>query len=351
MYSTPASIESVAIDKYNANNDTLNMVSIAILAVKDCLLSGVVGPLEIFTIANGIADTQQHAPVLNPVEVIGISQEKALNFVGFPLSVQATIFETTADILIIPPIFGDVDPFLANRTFINQIRSMQENGTIIATCCAGSFLLAETGFLDGKTATTHWNLIDRFRARFPKVDLQPQMMLIDGGNYICAGGAMAWQDLALHIVARFMDSETASRCAKLLVMDGTRHVQTPYFMFEQLSENVDGHSDLEIESVRKWIQRNYHTEISLQELAERANCSVRTFLRRFKRATGQTPLNYLQQLRVEAARHLLEVSTKNIEEITGLTGYSDSSSFRRLFKKKTGLTPKEYRTRFNRLQP
>ncbi len=321
------------------------MPSIAILALPNCLFSGVVGPLEIFAIANSIA--KDGAPTFNPVEVVSVDGAASVNFTGFTVPVHRGMAESKPDIIMIPPVVTELEHQLKDDRITDWLQKQHDNGAIITTACAGSFFLAKTGLLDGRTATSHWKLVSQFREQFPAVDLQPEMMLVDGGHYICAGGIMAWQDLALHLIARFMNGETASRCAKLLVMDGTRHVQTPYFMFDQHEE--DEHSDAAIHTVQKWMRQHYADQASLEELSEMAGLGVRTFLRRFKRATGQTPLNYLKQLRVEAARHLLEVSTKNIEEITGFTGYADSSSFRRLFKEKTGLTPKEYRARFNRL--
>lgn len=330
------------IDKLNANSDTLFMTSIGILTLPNCLLTGVIGPLEIFAIANAQSETA----TFDPVELIGLTEEPAVNFTGVSMPVQTTIDDAKPDIIIIPPIFAEVESMLNNALLVQWLERRHKDGAIIATCCAGSLLLAETGLIDHKTATTHWHLVPMFKQRYPKVDLQPQMMLIDGGSYICAGGAMAWQDLALHIVARFMSAEVAAKCTKMLVMDGTRHVQTPYFMFDQQAKE---HADHGVHAVQKWMQQHYHEHASIEQLAEVANLGVRTFLRRFKQATGLTPLNYLQQLRIESARHLLEVSNKTIEEITGLTGYTDASSFRRLFKEKTGLTPKQYRDRFSRL--
>ncbi|QJB55580.1 GlxA family transcriptional regulator [Pseudodesulfovibrio sp. zrk46] len=320
------------------------MQSVGVLALPNCLLTGVIGPLEIFAIANSMAT--DGTPVFDPMDIIGLKKGDTINFSGIPIPVQSTLEDAIPDIVILPPIFAELDKALDNRRLIDWLKARHEAGAIIATSCAGSFLLAETGLLDNRTATTHWKLVPLFRERYPEVDLQPRMMLIDGGSYVCAGGAMAWQDLALHLVARFISPEVASTTAKLLVMDGTRHVQTPYFMFEQQEQD---HSDASVHAVQKWLQAHYHEPLTIDEMAEIAELGTRTFLRRFKRATGQTPLSYLQQLRIESARHLLEVSTKNIEEITGLTGYADSSSFRRLFKEKTGLTPKEYRSRFHRL--
>lgn len=324
------------------------MQSVATLALPGMLMTGVVGPLEIFAIANSLVQGRSEGAGFSPLRITGLSCQGESSFNGMTLPIHAPLEEVEADIIMVPPLFDGVDDVCADNRLVDWLRRRHKAGAIIATSCAGSFLLAETGVLNGRTATTHWHLVDDFRRRYPTVDLQPNMMLIDGGTYICAGGAMAWQDLALHIVSRFLGGEVASTCAKMLVMDSTRHVQTPYFMFEQGGETGDEHADPSVHEVQKWMQQNYQEEMSVAGLANRVGMGVRTFLRRFKRFTGQTPNRYLQQLRIEAARHLLEVSTRNIEEITGMVGYTDSSAFRRLFKERTGVTPKEYRNRFQR---
>lgn len=350
----PAKRNSVAIDNIHAKNDNNSMPSITILTLKNSLLSGIIGPLEIFTIANTIAEQENlsstvNVSLLEPLELASIDGKNITGFTGVSIAVHKPVSQVKTDILIIPPIFGDLDSVRENKNLVKWLSKMNIDGTIIATVCAGSFLLAETGFLDGKIATTHWKLTREFENCYPKVDLHSDQMLIDGGNYICAGGAMAWQDLALHIVARFMNKEISSQCAKTLVMDSTRNVQTPYFMFDQYLNSGSGFTDRNIEAAQKWMQLNYPQSVGLLELAEIAEIGVRSFLRRFKRATGFTPMQYLQQLRIESARHLLEVSNKNIEEITESVGYENGSSFRRLFKKKTGLTPFEYRKKFSRI--
>ncbi|XPV77831.1 MAG: GlxA family transcriptional regulator [Desulfovibrio sp.] len=332
------------------------MKSITILALDNSLLSGIVGPLEIFAIADRLYGQE----MFSPLNIVSIADSSAISFSNITIPVTGTLDDfsnkdpdkTFSDIIIIPPVFAELDALLENTLLIRWLREQVVAGAIIATVCAGSFLLAETGCISGKVATTHWQLINKFRNRYPHVDLQPDRMLVDGGSYICAGGAMAWQDLSLHIVARFISKEVASSCAKTLVMDGTRHVQTPYFMFDTGTKQTKDSllvTDSAIDSVLMWLQENYTEGITAGQLAQKSALGERTFLRRFKKATGLTPMGYLQQLRVEAARHYLEVSNKNIEEVTLIVGYEDVSSFRRLFKEKTGLTPREYRQRFNRL--
>jgi transcriptional regulator GlxA family with amidase domain len=323
-------------------------MNVAVLAYDNCLVSAVAGVLEIFSIANSLANDSA-GDKFNGLSILSPDGESVLGFVGIVLQVAGSVLDTRPDILLIPPVFGDFELLLENEPLIKRIAELGEQGTILASACAGSFLMARAGLLDGKPATTHWKLAPDFSARFKDVDLQPRRMLIDGGSYICAGGAMAWQDLALHIVARFMGRDISSACAKTLVMDSTRDVQTPYFMFE--SKSVDeGFADKNILRVREWMQVNYSRPANITLLAEQSGLGERTFLRRFKRATGMTPNNYLQQLRIEAARHLLEVSSKGVDEITVLVGYDNPSSFRRLFKRMTGLSPREYRSRFSRLE-
>lgn len=325
------------------------MPTVNFFAFNGCMVSGITGPLEILNIADRYFATD-HGPVFGSPEVVSIDGKQVCGFAGFPVPVNRALSDSHPDILVIPPCFSDIDPLLDDSFLRRCLLEMIDSGTVIATVCVGSFLLAGTGYLDGKPATTHWNLADDFKRRFPAVKLRVKQMLIDGGTYICAGGAMAWQDLSLHLVSRFMGRKAASDCSRMLVMDSTRHVQTPYFMFDRRLE-IPGFVDSNIAGVQEWLQDNYRQQRSIEELAEMAGLGKRTFLRHFKRATGLTPNAYLQQLRVEAARHLLESGNSGVEEITEMVGYSDASSFRRLFKKKTGLSPREYRCRFSRVAP
>ncbi|NER05476.1 MAG: helix-turn-helix domain-containing protein [Okeania sp. SIO3C4] len=328
------------------------MPSIAVVALPDAILSGVLGPMEIFALANQIVETRsgRHCPVPFPnISLVATERGSVVGSTGVSLRSDQSLEECQADIVILPPVGGNVVDHLGDRSLINWLKQQQEVGTILASSCAGAFFLAEAGLLDEKPATTHWYLADLFRVRYPLVDLQPQRMLVDGGAYICAGGVMAWQDLALHIIARFCDLELAAQCAKMFVMDGTRQAQTPYFMFDSPRDDTDQSIDPGVQHTLRWMKGHYQDAVSVDELAGMAHLGIRTFLRRFKHATGQTPMGYLQQLRIEAARQYLEITTKTIEEVIGLCGYHDSSAFRRVFKEKTGLTPKEYRRRFSRL--
>lgn len=216
-------------------------------------------------------------------------------------------------------------------------------GACLCSVCAGAFLLAQTGLLKGRKATTHWNLADSFATRFPDILLKRERMLIDEGDCITAGGVSAYMDLSLYLTARFGSPELAASLSKLLLIDPSRHLQSPY----RTCSFIKNHGDTAILAVQKWLEENYAKPTTIHELADKAGLGERTFMRRFKKATGDTPLEYLQQLRIEGARKLLETTSETVEGITFKSGYEDISSFRKLFKNQTGLSPSAYRQKFS----
>jgi len=212
-----------------------------------------------------------------------------------------------------------------------------------AAVCAGAFLLAQTGLLKGRKATTHWNLADSFAKRFPDIVLKREKMLIDEDDYITAGGVTAYMDLSLYLTARFGSPELAASLSKLLLIDPSRHLQSPY----QTCSFIKNHGNTAILAVQKWLEGNYTKPIIIHDLADKVGLGKRTFMRKFKKATGDTPLEYLQHLRIEGARKLLETTSETVEGITFKSGYEDISSFRKLFKNQTGLSPSAYRKKFS----
>ncbi len=202
--------------------------------------------------------------------------------------------------------------------------------------------LAESGLLDGRKATTHWAFADLFRRSFPSVQLHERQMLCDEHDVITAGGASAAMDLLLHLVRRFASLELAQTCSRYLLIDGIRSGQTPYVQWSM----PRNHNDRDILRVQEWLDQHYAEAVLIDELAQRFGFGVRNFKRRFKEATGQTPLAYLQALRLEKAKYLMESSRMTLESITLAVGYEDSNSFRRLFLTRVGLTPAEYRRKF-----
>jgi transcriptional regulator GlxA family with amidase domain len=204
------------------------------------------------------------------------------------------------------------------------------------------FFLAEAGILRGRPATTHWGLAQAFAARYPDVALEPDRMLVDGGDYICAGGVTAYFDLALHLVARHVSPEAALSCARTLLLDPGRLRQTPYMSLLPLPSAEDE----AVAAARRWIEDNYARPVRIGEVAAAAHLTGRTLLRRFRRAVGRTPAQYLQAVRIERAKRLLETGGESTGEISSMVGYADATAFFKAFRELTGLSPGAYRRRF-----
>lgn len=222
------------------------------------------------------------------------------------------------------------------------LRAQQAQGAVMCSVCAGAFWLGHAGLLRGRAATTHWALEKEFRACFPDVYLSCDALLVDDNDVVTAGGVMAWVDLGLALIGRWQGMQVVSRTARHFLVDTAGRQQANYRSFRpDLS-----HGDQAIRRVQLWLEGHSAEQFTQRELAAQAVLSLRSFQRRFKRATGLTPLEYLQQLRIEKARGLLERSTESAAQIGWLVGYQDGSAFGRVFKEIAGLTPGEYRRRF-----
>lgn len=250
------------------------------------------------------------------------------------------------DVLMVPSIGGEIEKALErNPEILAIIQKYAQTKTQITGNCTGSFFLAEAGLLDGRKATTHWAQAERFRQRYPKVNLVPEQLITTDGQVFCSGGGSAWLDLALYLIELYIDHETAIESAKAMVMDsGRRQSQLNYFSVHRNKY----HKDETVKAVQEWVDQNYAKDFSLAWLADQYAMSPRTLIRRFKAATGESPLAYLQAVRIDVAKKYLESSTQTIAEITQNVGYEDVSSFSKMFKRKVGLSPREYRARFSK---
>jgi transcriptional regulator GlxA family with amidase domain len=217
---------------------------------------------------------------------------------------------------------------------------------MIGTTCTGAFFLAETGLLDGRVATTNWSFASYFQKLYPDVNLKPERILTEDNGIICSGATTSFLDLCLYIIEKFSSSKLANRCAKSLLIEPNRRSQSPYFIFDYQKN----HGDEKVLVAQSYMEEKFTETISVEALASDLGISPRHFKRRFKSATGDSPLSYLQRIRIEAAKLQLETTRESIDEITWQVGYEDSNSFRKLFKKFTGLSPREYRDRFSRTQ-
>jgi len=245
-------------------------------------------------------------------------------------------------VVILPPCLDDTAEQPLAACYRDWLREQHAAGVLLASVCAGAFALAEAGLLDGRTVTTHWALAAQMAARFPQVQVQPERMVIDDGDLITAGGLMAWTDLGLALVTRLLGPTIAAETARFLVVDLNRESQRHFSSFAPILD----HGDVAVLGVQRWLQAEGGAEASLADMATRAGLGERTFLRRFRAATGLKPTEYCQQLRVSKARELLEFSRQSIEQVAWQVGYADSGAFRKVFTRLVGLSPGDYRRRF-----
>lgn len=324
------------------------MKNIYVLGYDHALASAITGVLDLFALAGVTWNRiQGHdpAPIFN-VQIASLKGEPIRCINGINLGAHLSFAQIQEpDALIIPTIGGPIEQVLAsNSDLIHVIQGASKQQSIIAGNCTGNFLLAEAGILDGRQATTHWGFKEQFKARYPDVNLTAEFMLTRDEHIYCAGGGLAWFDLGLHMIERFVGFETAIQTAKAFVIDYRRDSQLSY----SLMGLAKPHKDSLVKDVQHWLTQNYETNINIDELAQRFNVSKRTLIRRFNQALDMPPNTYIQGLRIEGAQKLLEESDMQIDTIMNHVGYEDASSFRRLFKSKTGVTPSDYRSRFHR---
>ncbi|MBL3823470.1 MULTISPECIES: GlxA family transcriptional regulator [unclassified Marinobacter] len=331
------------------------MMNIAIVALPNCHASGVHGVMDFFTVANYCARVPgvRSDPLFN-CQVVTVDNQPVRGYSGALVTPTVCRESFRPDLIVVgSSIEAAVSAELLERTLAPAIplygwlREAFEQGVVVASVCTGSFVLAEAGLLGDQVATTHWRAAPLFRGRYPDIRLDEDQLLVDNGQIICAGGATAFVDLCLYLVERFASPSVALACSKMLVLDGRRVEQTPYMAFYSRK----AHQDDAIRKAQTWLEHHYSDPVSIDDVADVAGLGTRTFKRRFKEATGETPIGYLQHLRIEAAKHKLESSREQTARIIWSVGYEDASSFRRLFKRTVGCTMEQYRKRFSYVTP
>jgi transcriptional regulator GlxA family with amidase domain len=324
------------------------MKKVTILAMYQTMASTVIGPMDVFYQAGVIwnyFNGQKVTPYFE-IKVVTTTGEPFKCLSGVRMVPDGSIHDVQGTDLIVVSSVLDIDKTLSVQgEAIEWLSDRYGRGSHIATICSGAFVLAETGLLDGKSATTHWAFADQFQKRYPQIDLKPERMITDEGDLFCSGGYNAGIDLSLYLVEKYCGHEVALQSSKSVISDIGRTSQAPYAIFQFQKD----HSDDRILAVQEWIENNFDQNFNYDNLARNHGMSRRTFERRFKTATGDTPLTYQQRIRVEAAKHLLEDGNPSFDEITYQVGYEDSSSFRKVFTKQTGLRPTEYRKKFQRV--
>ncbi|MDX1803576.1 MAG: GlxA family transcriptional regulator [Alcanivorax sp.] len=324
------------------------MYHVAVLAFDGVFASALTGVVDLLNLT-GVTWNRIHNQPLDRqfrVQIVSRGGNPVRCTNGIRLAADASLEQVEqADLVIVPTIGGDLETVLQHeREVLPWLRRLFQGGADLASNCTGAFLLAEAGLLDGRTATTHWGFSPQFRQRYPQVTLTERELITRDGNIFCAGGGTAWRDLTILLVERFCGADLARELARAFVIDVRNDLQSIY---AGLPARVY-HQDDQVQAVQTWIHEHYRDNTSLATLAEQVHLSPRQLQRRFTAALGEPPLQYLQRVRIEAARKMLERGAVNLARLSEQVGYQDVSSFSRLFKRHTGLSPSHYRQRFAR---
>ena len=302
-------------------------------------LSAIYGLTDLFMTANRIAAER----TLQPVAKLTVSHWQLDQGSDRVNATDNRDYPEQLTTVIIPPNLESRGTEDVNAALIQWLRTQHKGGAVVCSICTAAFVLASTGLLDGRPATTHWTLKETLAAQFPSVCVQTEQMVIEDGDIITAGGVMAWVDLGLRLIDRFLGASVMLETAQFFLVDPNGREQRFYSKFSPRFY----HGDDAILKVQHWLQTHYSQPISIAEMTSVAILGERTFLRRFKKATGMKPIEYLQALRVGKAREMLEFSQLSFSEIVSKVGYEDASAFRKIFYRLIGLQPSEYRRRFS----
>ena len=325
------------------------MKHVSILVPKgSVIVDTIVGSMGLFRMANAqqkrIGKARED---LFHIDMVGLSKE--VDYYNGLVRIHPTntidnIKKT--DLIIISGISGNMEHELKiNAPFVDWIKKQRiENDAEIASLCKSAFLLAETGLLNGKDCATHWTVHDLFRQRYPQINLLPERIISEDNGIYSSGGAYSFLNLILYLIEKYYGRETAIWCSKVAEIDYDRENQSQFIIFSGQKE----HEDEAIKKAQTFIEQHFSEKLSVEELANKFAISRRNFIRRFKKATFNTPLEYIQRVKVEAAKKSMESSTFNISQIMYDVGYNDEKAFRKIFKKYTGLSPFEYRRKYNR---
>jgi transcriptional regulator GlxA family with amidase domain len=322
------------------------LIEITVVLVDQMFSSTAIGPMEVFRHAGSLWNMLTGAKLEPQFRVTTASADGRPVRSDGDIQIRPNIGIQDVgktDLIFIPSTGPNVNDVLErNAPIVPWLKRRSTRGVAIASVCSGVGLIAAAGLLDGKRATTHWGLVERFREMYPRVKWMPELMVTEDRGFYCGGGVNASLDLAVYLVEKFCGREVAVQTAKALLIEMPRDWQAGFAIVPLKTD----HTDETISSAQEWIHKNFAKTFPLEDPAERVGMSVRNFVRRFKQATGDSPLIYLQKLRVAAAKRLLESNHRSMPEISSAVGYQDVAFFRSLFQRHTGISPSEYRTKF-----
>lgn len=322
------------------------MKLISIVVPSGGVLSNIEFPRQVFTEINDYLVNLGKAPIFK-IQFVGVSKSMQLNDGMFTVQTDITIAEAKkTDLIIIPAVYGDVHEHVKNNLeLIEWMRDQYNKGAELASLCIGAFLLAGTGLLTGKKCATHWKAANNFRNMYPDVKLVVDKIITDEAGIYSSGGGISFLNLIVYLVEKYAGKDAAIYCAKFFQVDADRYNQSPFSIFNGQKD----HSDEPVKQAQTYIENNFQQKITVDQLAEMVAVGKRSLERRFKKATANTLNEYTQRVKIEAAKKHLEMSSKKITDIMYEVGYSDTKTFRTSFKMVTGLLPKEYRNKYNRV--
>ncbi|MBI3234280.1 MAG: helix-turn-helix domain-containing protein [Bacteroidetes bacterium] len=308
-------------------------------------LSSIIGAYKLFNRANEFW-MKSGKPEKFKIELAGTSKKVSFYediFTVKPHTSIAAIIDT--NLIIIPSLNHQYQQGIKdNKAMIEWIAKQYKEGAEIASICTGAFLLASTGLLNGRNCSTHWSATEDFRMMYPKVHLQPDRLITDENGIYTNGGAYSFLNLMLYLIEKYYDRTTAIYCSKVFQIEMDRHSQSTFMIFA----GQKSHDDEMVKQAQSYIESNVQEKISVEHLSSHFSVGRRNFDRRFIKATGNTPIEYLQRVKIESAKKAFETSRKTINEVMYEVGYTDVKAFREVFRKITGVSPADYKNKYNK---
>jgi transcriptional regulator GlxA family with amidase domain len=329
-------------------NQIVRPRNIVILALNDSVATNITGPMDVFSMTGVLYERLQGKPPVHHFNVqIATSDGNPVRcFNNLLITPHCPMDACRPDLIVIPGILNLEETLSRGKAVMDWLKESYAAGSQIMAICSGSLFLAATGLLNGRVATTHWAMENHFRQLFPLVKLTPEELLTDDAGLICTGAYDSYLDASIYMINKFVGPTVALECSKIFLRSPERQSQAPYAVFQGFRE----HGDLQILQIQERLEKHFAQSFDFIELAKEYGMSRRTLERHFKKATGITPLSYLQRIRVENAKQLLESGNASFDEISYKVGYMDNSFFRKVFIKCTSLRPREYRNMFS-MQP
>jgi transcriptional regulator GlxA family with amidase domain len=321
------------------------MKHISILVPKGAILGSLEGSRQLLTQVNQFYKARGGSPIFK-VQLVGLSKETPVSGGLFTVHTDELVQDVKkTDLIIIPAIDGEIKTAMeSNKEFIPWIIKQYKSGAEVASLCLGAFLLASTGLVNGRKCATHWMAANEFRKMFPDVDLVTEKIITDEQGIYSSGGAFSYLNLILYLIEKYAGRDIAVLSAKVFAIEIDRDSQSPFIIFQGQKE----HEDEPIKKAQVFIEKNFQDKITVDQLASMFALGRRNLERRFKKATSNTVVEYIQRVKIEAAKMNLEKLRENVNEVMYNVGYTDPKAFRTTFKRITGLSPIEYRNKYNR---